>query len=356
MQARACRLRLFIPGLFGPVIDSLPEHDGIRSSLVEGLNLPVTEMLLVRSEIVTVAAQLDTEALLYSTLTTGHAPTDPVPVAPLTYQKDGGEARKDWIMRADPVYLQPGAGDLTLVAVDDLELSETQAGTLCAAINAHFDDPNWYLESLTPQRWYIRCREPRALMSAPPLRALGRHVDEFLPRVAVGAHWMNWLNEVQMLLHASTVNDERAAAGQAPVNSLWLWGGARLPVTPRCEPTQMWTDHAFAGALAMHCGGSLHARPVDAAAWLSDVKESCPEQLIVLDQCAGLSVQGDIGAWREFLSHLEVAWWPMLVANLRQGRLDSVEIHNGTTRCFRLSRAGLRKWWRRRRPITRYMN
>jgi hypothetical protein len=43
------------------------------------------------------------------------------------------------------------------------------------------------------------------------------------------APWRHAINEAQMVLHAHPVNQARQAAGQPVVNSLWPWGGGRLP-------------------------------------------------------------------------------------------------------------------------------
>ena len=341
--------------MFGPVTGSSPGHDAARLAMVQGLDLPATETILARADSLPAVPQSSIEALLYDALGVSGVPADAIPVAPLTYRGDGREPGTDWILRADPVSLQPGAGDLTLSMIDGLRLSQTDAGALCREINGHFDEPDWKLEPLTAERWYVRCAQARDLTSVAPIQALGLHIDPFVPRGADAGALARWLNEVQMLLHASAVNVQRAGRGELPINSLWLWGGGFLPTRPERETHDVWADHVFAVALAAHCGDRWYPRPRDATAWLETMDESRREHVIVIDQALAFAQQVDIESWRVFLGELEIAWLAPLADALRQGRLTSIEIHDGTARSHRLRRASIRKWWRRRQSIARYM-
>jgi hypothetical protein len=66
--------------------------------------------------------------------------------------------------------------------------------------------------------------------------AAGRAAAPLARRTPPCAPWRQAINEAQILLHAHPLNKAREAAGQAVVNSLWPWGGGRLPAHPRQPP------------------------------------------------------------------------------------------------------------------------
>src|SRR5258706_98729 len=69
-----------------------------------------------------------------------------------------------------------------------------------------------------------------------PAAALGKPLLAFMPSGTDAARWQRWQNETQMLLFEHPVNVAREAAGRAPVNGVWVWGGGepvKAPAHPR---------------------------------------------------------------------------------------------------------------------------
>ncbi|CAM5553431.1 Phosphoglycerate mutase OS=Rhodanobacter lindaniclasticus OX=75310 GN=B1991_02500 PE=4 SV=1 [Rhodanobacter lindaniclasticus] len=64
----------------------------------------------------------------------------------------------------------------------------------------------------------------------------------------------------------------------SPVNSLWLWGGGRLPSPAGSELTGVLSDDLLLGALAARAGVARQSRTADAiaacgAGWLIDLQD-----------------------------------------------------------------------------------
>jgi hypothetical protein len=105
-----------------------------------------------------------------------------------------------------------------------------EAEDLAAAVRAVFGDAGMELSIPHPDRWYLKLpmgSDPPAF--AHPRDVLGDDIERHLPVGNSGLRWKRLLNEVQMSLHQHPVSRKREAAGLAPVNSLWFWGGGRLP-------------------------------------------------------------------------------------------------------------------------------
>ena len=126
---------------------------------------------------------------------------------------------------ADPVHLRLNRDQLLLEAgaVDDLD--EAQAQALLAELNAHFAADELLFQAITPCQWLLRVPRSLDLATTPPQAAAGRPAALTQPAGADAAWARRLANEAQMLLHQAPANQAREAARQAPVNSLWLWGG-----------------------------------------------------------------------------------------------------------------------------------
>ncbi|MDP2134728.1 MAG: hypothetical protein Q8J99_14090, partial [Sulfuritalea sp.] len=131
----------------------------------------------------------------------------------------------DWLC-LDPVRLNFHERSLILDDPRNLRLERAEADALAAALAPTLAGLG-QLELITPGHWNLRLAA-----TAPPFPdlpdAAGRAVAP-LPGGATHAPWRQALNEAQMVLHAHPVNRAREAAGKPAVNSLWPWGGGRLP-------------------------------------------------------------------------------------------------------------------------------
>jgi hypothetical protein len=61
------------------------------------------------------------------------------------------------------------------------------------------------------------------------LSVLGKPANPYTEQSRQHLHWYRLLNEMQMFLHAHDLNRERERRGRLAVNSLWFWGGGRVP-------------------------------------------------------------------------------------------------------------------------------
>ncbi len=275
-----------------------------------------------------------------------------LPVAAITRMADGGEADDAWWLRADPVSLLPQGGGLLLQPAADLGLTLEQARALVDEILQVFADDGWHLEAPVAHRWYLRPAMPSTLQTTPLARVKGRDIHPYLPTGKDAKAWHVAMNEIQILLHTAGVNVERESRGQAPINSLWFWGGGQCPVVPPVIWAHLWSDEVLSRGLAIVAGLSHSALPKGADAWLA--LATAGRHLLVLDSETGLARVAETDRWPEFLMRLEQEWIAPLVAAVKSGNLDSVTLYSERGQRFHLTRQGLGRWWRRRRDLRHY--
>ena len=277
----------------------------------------------------------------------------PLPVAALRRlalrRHSGPHDDGDWLC-LDPVRLR--LTERTMI-VDDprgLKLTAEESAALAAALAPTLAELG-ELEAISPQTWHLRLAAgvpSTAAFTALP-DAVGRAATA-LPLEPAYAPWRRAINEAQMLLHAHPVNRAREAAGQPPVNSLWPWGGGRLPefAASVVAHDALWSDDPVAQGIARLLRIECRALPerfthVDAAT------------LAVFGALDHPARSGDALAWRDELARFEADWLAPALAALRGDRLDALRLlAPGELAAVdvQLRRHDLWKFWRKPGALT----
>lgn len=293
--------------------------------------LPALETMLARGDRhCTQTASLQQRLLQLAGLTSTE--DQELPLGPLCALGDGLAAGEGYWLCAEPVHLVADQDKVYLAArAATLAIAETEAAALIAEFNTLYRDDGWQLFAPQPTRWYLRLPQSLQVCTAPPDGAVGCDVWLSRPQGRDGLRLQAALNEIQMLFHASAVNVRRRDSGLPTVNSLWLWGGAELPAVTVPWRLVQGDDCLLRGIAA--CASIRSGGVRDAGALLRETGDS----LILL---AGEAAQ------------LEADWFAPLLAAVRRGELDALEIHLDNCACsYRLDRRAARRWWRRRRPV-----
>jgi hypothetical protein len=347
-DSRRRALTLFLPGLLGPRLREAAE------ALTEGLVLPALETLLSRgSHRVRQGSDETPEGMLFELFGHRRGRDADWPVAPVTRTLDAEAATPGWYVRADPVHLNADLREVRLFDASAFTLEEGEAQRLASEVRACLPAEGWVLEALHPARWYLRLPHAPRIRTHPPSAVIGANLDEFLPEGEDSPRWRRLLNEVQMVLHASAVNEARTARGELPVNSIWLWGAGDLPAAPTSPWGHVWSDDTLALGLARLAEAGYQALPASGAAWLA---QSGPGDHLIADAGAHRCAQlGDVVRWRSFVAALEERWLQPLRAAVRRRELESLEIVAGRGLAYRATRWSLRRSWRRRKPLVAFM-
>ncbi len=344
MSASGRHLIVVVPGLCGPESDP-PVSEYLRDSRPAAL-----DCLLSRGRVQTNSGE-GLDATLARFFGLAVAADQELPAAALTWLADTGQPPAAWLMRADPVHLRADQSCLRLFDSHSFSITREEADALVAAFNDYFRDTGWELAAPLPQRWYLSLPEPASLQTLSPDRVAGQDIDPCLPRGAEAARWHALLNEIQMLFHTHPVNAARELHGAPPINSIWPWGGGRLPGKLQPRVTRLLADHPLATGLARHAVISLAEPPGTAGELLAGLEDG--RTLLLDDRLEWPAHYGDVDAWLDALQDLETGWFAPLLEALRRGALASLEIHPCNGHGLQVTRGMLRCFWKRVRPFER---
>lgn len=220
-----------------------------------------------------------------------------------------------------PVHIHIARDHLVLTDRRGLPLTEDDSRALFAQALPAFEEAGKPLVYGDAGTWFVRADEWQGLQSASPDAACGHNVDIWMPKGAGERAWRKLQNEVQMTWHDNRINQEREARREQPVNSLWLWGGATLPMNAKPQ--------------ALHQGGFDPGRE---------------ELFVVLDDLSEAALAEDWGLWLDRLQALDTAWFTPLLAALKDGKLAQATLRlsqSSELRTFSITKSSLLKFWAR---------
>jgi hypothetical protein len=265
----------------------------------------------------------------------------PLPAAALRWlalRQDPGEC--DWLC-LDPVRLRFEERRLIVDDSRHLELSNEEAAALAVSLAPTFAELG-QLELISPQAWNLRL-----FASAPIFQSLAETAGRAatpLPLTPAYAPWRHAINEAQMILHAHPVNQAREAAGRPLVNSLWPWGGGRLPEHRGSTHDALWVNDPVMQGIAR----LLQIDCADLPAGYARTAARTP--LAVFDALEQPARSGDALVWRDQLARFEADWLAPILDALRSGQLDTLRlIAPGDLAAAELQvdRRDLWKFWRK---------
>lgn len=336
-------LTLFVPGLLRPFSER--HQPGLPA-------LPALERLLARADSVPAIAAGKDAALARLFDRPGQ---DPLPAAALSWLGDTGHPADGHLLRADPVHLHPDRDRLLLFDGGQLAISPAESGQLTAALSDYFSEQGMTLSAPRPERGYLHLPTPVAMQTRAPVEISGRDVLRYMPDGDDGPGWRTRLNEVQMLLHQHPVNQQREERGQATINSLWFWGNG-APLEPRSSRyTAVYSDDPVTAGLARLAANPCNGVPDDATQW-QKTGGLQGRQLLQLDAIDRALTTAAPEAWSDALQSLERDWLQPLSDAIAVRALAGLTLADDSGREYRLTRSGLRRWWRRTPAYTSYLH
>ena len=275
-----------------------------------------------------------------------------LPVASLSRLGDGGQVDKGWWICMEPVYLRPDRDSIVLMPNDDLNLTLEEAKGLASDIEQHFNDLDWHIEVLSPQRWYLRLPQAAEINTSPINEVVGKHINNLLPIGEQARQWHALLNEVQMLLHAHPLNQARQARGDFPINGVWVWGGGALPEIKQRAIT-FYTSGNLERGLANYVGNVINDCPQNYSSICHQHKDT-NIPVAVLHQLEDALAANDVAAWCDEINRLEENWFSPVRLALKKGELKKVTIYGGDGSSFSTDTKMQRRFWIKRKSLFSY--
>jgi hypothetical protein len=259
---------------------------------------------------------------------------------------------------ADPVHLRLHQEKLILADASSLDISLDEAQEITAELNRQFADVGTF-HVATAGRWYLQLAGETDLghFDVPPLSIVaGRKLDRQLPETPEARHLRQLLNEVQMVLYGQPANERREAAGQATINSLWLWGAGVRPAANTTSASNfagVWSEDVLTCGLGRAYGIPTQPPPDDLAGLLSQAAAGS-RQLLVLDTLQRPVQYEDADAYASELARLDRRWFAPLQKALASGKIKQLRLEASTayaTVAWESGRSEQWQLWRRPRPL-----
>lgn len=336
-------LTFFVPGVLLSELDK----EGLEQAL-EYPHLPAMQCLLSRAR-KEVSPSLEHD--LFRLFGLDYSASEDIPIAAATRHHDMASTQGGWCMRADPVHVQAGIDSLIMFGNQSLAISTQEATQLTDELNKHFSTDGWQLDALHTHRWYLQIPHPPELRTWPLRQVTGRSIQPFLPAGRDAVKWRGYLNEIQMVLHASAVNQAREERGEPLINSVWFWGGGELCGDISCSLHGVWSDDVLTDGLAI--AADVPSFPVTDTfdAWLQQASAE-GQYLISIQLAEQALVSGEYPRWREVLENIETAWAKPLLSALKSGELASITCYPGNGFSYRAGRRDMRRWWKPCRSLS----
>jgi len=343
-------LSLYIPGIL-----SQCQGDGDSGDVPRDVSWAALETLLSRAEPIDKPLPTGLEASQFSLFGIAKEENADLPVAAVTRVLDLGVIDNGWWLRADPVHLSLERDSLVLANASRLDVTPEEAGRLVAEIMEVFKADGWLLKAPRPDRWYLKPAHTQKITTTPLSEVVGRDIHPYLPQGPDGKAWHTTLNEIQILLHTATANVEREQNGKLPINSLWFWGGGVLPRIKPVSWVQVWSTEPVSLALARLSGTPGENLPSGFESWMQQATKP-GDHLVVLHEVQDAVLSGDPQAWKVAMDVIEQLWMVPLLATLKKGGLGSAVLLTDAGQGFSITPRLSRRWWRRRRPLAKYIH
>ena len=257
-----------------------------------------------------------------------------LPVAALEKLGEGAGGEATW-MRADPVHLRVEGDALRLYDASMLAVTAEEAASLAATLQQHFAADGLTFSTPSPDRWYVSLDSGDAPQTTSMEDAVGRNVFGLLPG---DKQWRNALTEAQMILSGHEVNARREAQGKPAVNSVWFWGGGRLPASRARPYAAVYADDALTRGLATWSGAPAARLPKG----LDDVDLHRSDDAILAALPSGAAA-------------LEERWFaPLGHAVERFDRVRLILPSSAGTLVATLTGAARWRWFRPSKPLSAY--
>jgi len=177
-------------------------------------------------------------------------------LGPLHAGAAAADGQPVWL--AELAHLALGTDQATLLDPSQMDVRADESAALLDAVRPSIEAAGFAVQPLQPQCWRLWLPDGLAPRTASPAAVAGHPLRDWWSQDAAMRPWRRLLNEIQMAWHEHPANEARAARGAAPVNALWLYGGAAAWPAPAAAPAPA---QVFGELDAPHRAG-------DWAAWL----------------------------------------------------------------------------------------
>lgn len=333
------QLNLVIPGLCGP----LPDIDRLDSDAIRSL---VTYLARADKQTTAQKSFHDVIASLFAL-----DDKQPLPAAALSLLACGKYTEQGYWFHVDPVHLQADVDHAILRDTHGLDLTQQESEALIAELNAHFQEDGMRFFLGDKDSWFLNIADHEKVSTTPVNEVISRNVYTFMPQGEDALFWKKFMNEVQMLMHLSQVNEQRQENNKLPVNGVWLWGEGASPVKSELQNMEVYSQHSIVKGLAILNGLNCHLMP-DVRTFLEHISTQ-GNNLLVLDDLFNVTCYGDVMAWQSSFNDLYMNWLEPIL-NWAMKKKIKINLYPCNGVCYQITSRNKFRFFRDKR-ITNYI-
>lgn len=239
---------------------------------------------------------------------------------------------------ADPVHCEVGMKDISLTqTIDDLGREESLE--LMTTLNQHFSEDGLCFLLDDDLHWYVSLPQQEHFQSTVTKDVIGKNIFSYLPRSET-RNWQKIQNEVQMLLHLSSLNQTREMAGLPSVNSLWFWGGG-AGFDPDNTFNTVFGGESIGRSIAKAAACNWKVLPEqgrDIVEFVVNSKNSALDNtfntgldtIVILEQLVKPALVNDIHSWQQQVNSIEDRYIKPLMQAWDNGEIElTIDTCNG---------------------------
>ena len=211
-----------------------------------------------------------------------------------------GERPGAWVAGADPVCMEPRLDRLFLHVLGPGDVDRSELQRIYDGLQDTLGRDGTIGFARLGGCGYIRAAQAMLTPEVPASILDGQSPGDSLPTTGAAADTLRLISEIEMTLHGMPVNAERQSRGQAPVNSLWIWGGGFAPEQRTLPLLPLFADDPLLCGYWLSVGGTVGAWP----GTVSECLDAAPGGFVAEAQAdlrEGGELPGDLLALRDAL-------------------------------------------------------
>jgi hypothetical protein len=334
------QLNLVIPGLCGP----LPDLDRLDGEAVQSL---VSWLSRSDRRISPQESFYDVLGMLF-----GLDNTKPFPAAALSLLACDQYTEEGHWFHVDPVHLQADMDHAILRDTHGLDLTQQESEALIEELNAHFHEDGICFFMGDKDSWFLNIADHEKITTTPVSEVISRNVYAFMPQGEDALFWKKFMNEVQMLLHHSAVNQQRVANNKLPVNGAWLWGEGALPARTCTYKMDVYGRHPLVKGLAVL--NELNYCSITDIEGVAETISRRSTSVLVLDDLFNVTCYGDVTAWQSAFNELYTNWLEPILSWAMKNKIN-IDLYPCNGVCYQITGRNKFRFFRDKR-IEKYID
>lgn len=328
------QLDLVVPGLCGP----LPEIDRLDSESISSL---IACLAKADQQSIPPQSFYDVLSMLFSM-----DEQQPFPAAALSLMAGGQYSEQGHWFRADPVHLQADIDHAILRDSHGLDLTRQESEVLINELNEYFREEGIRFLMSDNNSWCLNIDANNAVSTTALNEVISRNVYTFMPQGDDALFWKRVMNEAQMLLHQSEVNERRLDNNKLPINGIWVWGEGCLPAKSDLAIMQVYSHCSIVKGLASL--NELDCYSISSATEFIENISTQSKNLLVLDDLFNVTSYGDVMEWQSSFNNLYESWFEPILKWAMKSKIK-INLYPCNGICYQISSKNKFRFFRDKR-------